>query len=161
MKSGKLNHSDILMSKRFDSSYHLSDSVTFEKRIKSREYLPLSELVSGIFTAGRSKRIYVSKTDKGYPYLSNSNVVSQNPNTNCKRVSKKYSYDKNSFLSEEMIVTGRVGAIGQTAFISGELESNKAMGSDNIIRIVPKKTTLSGYLYAYLVSKYGNTFFSK
>jgi restriction endonuclease S subunit len=60
-----------------------------------------------------------------------------------------------------MIVTGRVGAIGQTSYITSEYEELKAMGSDNIIRIVVKDKNISGYIYAYLVSKYGNTFFHK
>lgn len=35
------------------------------------------------------------------------------------------------------------------------------MGSDNIIRIVAKDKKMSGYIYAFLVSKYGNALFNR
>lgn len=53
-----------------------------------------------------------------------------------------------------MILTGRVGAIGQTSYVTKEFEENQAMGSDNIIRIVAKDKKMSGYIYAFLVSKF-------
>ena len=58
-----------------------------------------------------------------------------------------------------MIVTGRVGAIGQTQFIGEEFENMQVMGSDNVIRIVPKFN--NGYIFAYLSSKIGNSMFWK
>lgn len=60
-----------------------------------------------------------------------------------------------------MILTGRVGAIGQTAFVPAYLETKKAMGSDNIIRIVVKPEFYNGFIYAYLASKVGNLSFWK
>lgn len=60
-----------------------------------------------------------------------------------------------------MILTGRVGAIGQTAFVPNYWEKYKMMGSDNIIRIVVKDEFKNGFIYAYLASKYGNLSFWK
>lgn len=160
MKIGTIKHIDLKSSVRFDGGFHLSESVIFEKKIKKMDFKILDELVDKIFTAGRSKRIYTEK-EFGFPYLSNSDVAKNNPFESCKYNSIKYAYDEPSFLKEGMIVTGRVGAIGQTAYINSELEKMKAMGSDNIIRIVAKDKDKSGYIYSYLVSKYGNTFFHK
>ncbi len=160
MKTNSLPFSDLNKSMRFDSSFHLSEGTFFLKKLRSMPYSELQDLTLGIFTAGRSKRMYTQK-EFGYPYLSNSDIVRQSPVEFCKYNSKKYGYDKQSFLKEGMIVTGRVGSIGQTAFITSEFEKFNAMGSDNIIRIVPNKYQKPGYLYAFLASKYGNTLFWK
>jgi len=156
MKALKVAFQDINTAMRFDGSYHLSEGTIYLKKLRKMPHKELDDLTSEIFTAGRSKRIYTEK-QFGYPYLSNSDVVKQNPLDGCKYNSKKYGYDELSFLKEGMIVTGRVGAIGQTAYITSEFEENKAMGSDNIIRIVPKDINKSGYIYSFLASKYGKT----
>lgn len=160
MKLKTIKSYDILASMRMDGSFHLSDTVIIEKIIDKIGYQNLSFYSERIFTAGRNKRVY-TKNDFGYPYLSNSDVISQYPFLNCKFNSKKYGYDYNSLLQEGMIVTGRVGAIGQTAYITSEFEERKSMGSDNIIRIVPKDKSISGFLYAYLASRIGKTFLWK
>lgn len=156
MKTLTVNMSDIHSAMRFDSSYHLSEGTIYLKKLRDMPHIELKDITSNIFTAGRSKRTYTAK-DFGFPYLSNSDVVKQNPFNDCKYNSKKYGYDRSSFLKEGMIVTGRVGAIGQTAYITSDFEEFQAMGSDNIIRIEPKDIKMSGYLYSFLASKYGHT----
>lgn len=156
----KVKKQHIIESLRFDGSYHLSDGTLYLRKLRKMPHQELQSLCSDIFTAGRSKRIYTEK-DKGFPYLSNSDVVKGNPLEGCKYNSKKYAFDEPSFLKEGMVVTGRVGAIGQTAYITSELEDNQAMGSDNIIRIVCKDKNISGYVYSFLTSKYGNTLINR
>jgi restriction endonuclease S subunit len=160
MKALKVNFSDINQAMRFDGGYHLSEGTIYLKAIRKMPYKELDKITSNIFTAGRNKRVYTDEKF-GYPYLSNSDVAKQNPLDGCKYNSKKFGYDETSFLKEGMILTGRVGAIGQTAYITSEFEEYNAMGSDNIIRIVPNKNEKSGYIYAFLTSKYGNTLFWK
>ena len=156
MKVLKVKYNDISSSMRFNSGYHLSEGTIFLKKLRKMPHKELNDIASNIFTAGRSKRVY-TKEKYGYPYLSNSDVVRQRPFDDCKYNSKKYGYDESSLLKEGMIVTGRVGAIGQTAYITAELEDFKAMCSDNIIRILPNENEKSGFIYAFLASKYGNT----
>ncbi len=156
MKALKVKYNDISSTMRFNSGYHLSEGTIYLKKLRKMPHKELDDIASNIFTAGRSKRVY-TKEKYGYPYLSNSDVVRQRPFDNCNYNSKKYGYDKASFLKEGMVVTGRVGAIGQTAYITSELEDLKAMGSDNIIRILPNENEKSGFIYAFLTSKYGNT----
>ncbi|MDF1866715.1 MAG: hypothetical protein P1U70_17900 [Saprospiraceae bacterium] len=156
MKALKVNFNDINSAMRFDSSFHLSEGTIYLKKLRKMPHQELDVITTNIFTAGRSKRVYTGKKF-GYPYLSNSDVVKQNPMDGCKYNSKKFGHDEPSFLKEGMIVTGRVGAIGQTAYITSEFEEFEAMGSDNIIRIVPKDMKESGYIYSFLASKYGNT----
>lgn len=159
MKIITLNSKDIFSSMRIDGSYHLSDAVLYEKAVE-KNCTPLSVYCSSIFTAGRNKRMYTKK-EYGYPYLSNSDVISQNPFQNCKYNSIKYGYDTDSFLTEGMVVTGRVGAIAQTAYVTKEFENKQAMGSDNIIRIITKNQKQSGFIYAFLSSKIGKAFLWK
>lgn len=156
MKTGTLNSKDVNVSMRIDGSFHLSAGVIIEREIVKHSHKPLIDFCSSIFTSGRSKRVYTKK-EYGYPYLSNSDVVAQNSFDSCNHNSRKYGYDESAFLKEGMVLTGRVGAIGQTAYVTKEFEEKKAMGSDNIIRIVAKSSEYSGYIYSFLSSKIGNT----
>ena len=40
-------------------------------------------------------------------------VIAQSPFDSCNHNSRKYGYDESAFLKEGMVLTGRVGAIGQ------------------------------------------------
>ena len=160
MKTGIIKPNDIHKEMRFDGSYHLADSQVYEKLVYSHKWQPLCTLTSSIFTSGRNKRMYTA-AQYGYPFLSNSDVVSANPFLTCKYDSIKYNHDPSGFLKEGMIVTGRVGAIGQTSFISKRFEDKNAIGSDNIIRIVCSPAVRNGYVYAFLASKIGNLMFWK
>lgn len=156
MKTGTLNSKDVNVSMRIDGSFHLSAGVVLEREIVKHFHKPLIDFCSSIFTSGRSKRVYTKK-EYGYPYLSNSDVVAQNSFNSCNHNSRKYGYDESAFLKEGMVLTGRVGAIGQTAYVTKEFEEKEAMGSDNIIRIAAKPSEYSGYIYSFLSSKIGNT----
>lgn len=158
MKTGSTSSINIINSLRLNGGFHLSEAITYENKIRKRNYLPLAKLTSKIFTAGRSKRMYVS-SDFGIPYLSNGNVVSANPIESCKYVSRKYSSDKESFLLEKMILVGRVGAIGNVAYVRKDMQNS--MGSDNIIRVLANGKVPEGYLYAFFLSRVGNSYFHK
>lgn len=88
-------------------------------------------------------------------------MISANPFDSCNYSSKKYGFDESAVLKEGMILTGRVGAIGQIAYVPKYWERYDAMGSDNIIRIVVKPQYYNGCVYAYLASRYGNLSFWK
>lgn len=160
MKARVINSKDVISSLRFDGSYHNAEVNVYDKVIREHSEHVLSYYCSEIFTSGRNKRVYTSK-EHGYPFLSNSDVVAANPFLSCKYSSKKYGYDEKAVFKEGMILTGRVGAIGQTAFVPAYLEKEKAMGSDNIIRICVKPDYKNGFIYAYLASKIGNLSFWK
>jgi len=160
MKCRLVHSHDIIDDMRFDGSYHNADVNIYDGVIKKHSSNKLSYYCSEIFTSGRNKRVY-TKNEYGYPFLSNSDVVSDNPFRSCKYSSKKYGYDESAVLRNGMILTGRVGAIGQTSFVPSYLEKAKAMGSDNIIRIVVKPQFKNGFIYAYLASKIGNLSFWK
>ena len=160
MKTRTINSKDIFKTMRFDGSYHNADVNVYSGVIERHSEQRLKFYCTEIFTSGRNKRVYTSEA-LGYPFLSNSDVVSANPFLSCKYSSKKYGYDEKALLKKGMILTGRVGAIGQTAFVPEYLEKAKAMGSDNIIRICVKPEYQNGFIYAYLASRVGNLSFWK
>lgn len=160
MKCRQLNSKEILKSKRFDGSYHNADVNIYNSVITSHSSHTLSYYCSEIFTSGRNKRVY-TKAEFGDPFLSNSDASSSDPFNTCKYSSKKYGYDESALLKGGMILTGRVGAIGQTVFVPKYWEKYRAQGSDNIIRIVVKHQFKNGFIYAYLASKIGNLSFWK
>ena len=160
MKTRIVQSADVISCMRFDGSYHNAEVNIYDDVIKHHSSHPLSYYCDEIFTSGRNKRVYTHK-EYGYPFLSNSDVVSANPFLSCKYSSKKYGYDEQAVLKKGMILTGRVGAIGQTAFVPAYLEKEKAMGSDNIIRICVKPEYKNGFIYAYLASRIGNLSFWK
>ena len=160
MKCRVVNSQSVLAEKRFDGSYHNADVNVYDGIIRAHSDHNLSWYCSSIFTSGRAKRAY-TKAQFGLPFLSNADVSSQNPLATCKYSSKKYGYDESAILKGGMILTGRVGAIGQTSFVPKYWERYQMMGSDNIIRIVVKPENKNGFIYAYLASKFGNLSFWK
>ena len=160
MKCRVINSQEVLLSKRFDGSYHNAEVNIYSSVIERHSSFKLKYYCTEIFTSGRNKRVYTTK-EFGYPFLSNSDVVAAAPLASCKYSSKKYGFDEKAILRKGMILTGRVGAIGQTAFVPGYLEAYNAMGSDNIIRICVKPEERNGFIYAYLASKIGNLSFWK
>lgn len=160
MRFRVINSKEIYREGRFDGSYHNAEAIIYDNIIKAHSSHNLDYYCTDIFTSGRNKRVYTSK-EFGYPFLSNSDAASQNPFSSCKYNSKKYGYDESAVLKAGMILTGRVGAIGQTSFVPKYWEELNAMGSDNIIRIVVKPEYKNGYIYAYLASRIGNLQFWK
>ena len=160
MKCRIINSKDVLKVNRFDGSYHNAEVNVYDEIIKSHSDHNLAYYCSTIFTSGRARRMYTKK-EFGYPFLSNADVSSTDPLSACNYASKKYSNDETAFLKGGMILTGRVGAIGQTSFVPKFWEQHEMMGSDNIIRIVVKPEYKNGFIYAYLASKVGNLSFWK
>lgn len=160
MKCRQINSKQIFENRRFDGSFHNADVNVYDSVIKSHSLHNLSYYCSVIFTSGRNKRVYTVQ-EFGDPFLSNSDASSANPFQTCKYSSRKYGYDEDAILKGGMILTGRVGAIGQTVFVPKYWEKYRTQGSDNIIRIVVKPEFKNGFIYAYLASKIGNLSFWK
>ena len=160
MKSISVSIKTVRQSMRMDGSYHNADINIYDNTLHNHSSHCLNFYCSNIYTTGRGRRVY-TRPERGVPFLSNSDMMAQNPLMSCNYMSRKYGYDESSVLKGGMILTGRVGAIGQTAFVPNYWEKYKMMGSDNIIRIVVKDEFKNGFIYAYLASKYGNLSFWK
>ena len=143
MKYRVVHSQDVFDVMRFDGSYHNADANIYDGVIKKHSSHNLSFYCSEMFTSGRNKRVY-TRPEFGYPFLSNSDVVSSNPFMSCKYSSKKYGYDEGAVLKSGMIVTGRVGAIGQTAFIPAYFKAgcrnSRSIGKGKILGGIKRDT---------------------
>lgn len=139
---------------RFDASYYLSKATYYESILSHLPKKKLKDLCLFINGGGRTKRYYTTDKEKGYPYLSNSDLTRANPLRFCKYSLKSRGVDDSALLKHGMIVTGRVGAVGQTEYVGTSFEENFVMCSDNVIRIMPKAD--NGYIFAFLSSRIGN-----
>ena len=157
--------SQLIKENRFDGSFFNADANVFEETLIKHSKHTLDYYCNKIYTPSRGQRSY-TKPEFGYPYLGNSEMLAQNPFFVCNYTSKTKaiasdSKDSNSFFKECMILTGRVGAIGDIAYVPKHWENKRAIGSDNIIRIEVSPEFKSGFVYAFLASKFGRQAFLK
>ena len=124
MKSISVSIKTIRLSMRMDGSYHNADINVYDDILQGHSSHCLDFYCSNIYTTGRGRRVY-TRPNHGVPFLSNSDMTTQDPLMSCNYMSRKYGYDEPSLLKEGMILTGRVGAIGQTAFVPKYWEKYK------------------------------------
>lgn len=141
---------------RLDASFHLSEGhltlIAFKNAsIKAK---PLSQITEKIFYGNRSKRVYVNNPKKGLPFIKGADIIKANFSS-LKYISKARTANLNDyFLEEGWTLITRSGTIGNTAYVNKDFIGKAA--SDDIIRIVPKNIP-SGFLYAFLSSKHGQS----
>jgi restriction endonuclease S subunit len=155
-----INIQKIQNQQKIKGSYFLSDGVLKEERIKS---MPNDFLIDTVDycsnIGGINKRIYVDETN-GIPLVSMTEMLTHNPQKNCKYVSKIIGIHTFKHLfKEQMIVASVVGAIGELAYVN-KLSSGSVTGN-NIIKFLSNKEGYNGYLYAYLCGSYGNQILKK
>ncbi|UZS00096.1 methylation-associated defense system restriction endonuclease subunit S MAD5 [Chondrinema litorale] len=140
---------------RMDSSYHLSEGRVTRKKLELSPYdvLCLNDISERIFYGGRSKRVYVSNSNYGLPFMGSSDMLKQQHDT-FKLISKTRTKNiADSKLKKDWILISRSGTIGNTNYTTSEFEGKTA--SEHIIRVVPNDKMKSGFIYAFLSSKYG------
>jgi len=140
---------------RLDASFHLSEGRGTKIKILKSPF-PISTIgavTKRIFYGNRSKRIYVAP-QYGIPFLGSSDML-QADFCYAKHISKKKTPDLPSYFVEKgWTLVSRSGTIGNTSFTNDDF-IGKAF-SEHIIRVVPNLDLIkSGYLYAFLASKYG------
>lgn len=160
MKIRIVSTSDVISVSRFDGKFHNADVNIYDTLIRKHPHKTLGECCLDVFTASRSKRVY-TESQFGCPYFSNADMLSVDPFMSCNYISKKYCYEEKALLKKNMILTGRVGAIGQISYVPKYWENFEAMASDNVYRICIKDEMYSGYIYAFLASKIGTLSFWK
>ena len=137
---------------RFEGQYYTSTNRSIYDNIVSHyEYKPLKEYVEKIFRPGIFKREYVQN---GVTFLGGADIMMAIPDSD-----KKLSFKQVERMPELLVKRGWIlvtcgGTIGNTVCIDKQLE--KCAISQHVMRIVPKKGTLKGYLYAFLSSNTGH-----
>lgn len=140
---------------RLDASYHLSDGPLTKIKLKNSpfETIALNELTSSIFKGNIFKRTYVDNIKNGYQFMTASDMMKADIKGD-KFLSRKHTNKSDLFLSEGWILVSRSGTLGNTIYTNKDFEG--ILGTDDLIRIIPDETKIkSGYLYAYLTSRYG------
>lgn len=133
-------------------TYHLNDGklkIYKSKRngVKSK---PLADLCTEVFTGGIFKRIFVEDQTFGIPYISAQHMMSFDPTSEAKIISRKYTPRiQEMMLKESHILVSCAGSVGNIRYISKDLTG--LIGSQDIIRVIPDASKLpAGFLYAYL-----------
>ncbi|MFN3489626.1 MAG: methylation-associated defense system restriction endonuclease subunit S MAD5 [Emticicia sp.] len=150
-KSAWFHDSDL----RLDASFHLSEGRVSKIQVLKCPYKidSLGNLTSDIFYGGRARRVYVEDKERGIPFMGSSDMLKADLNS-LKYISTKNTKNLSGFiLKKDWILISRSGTVGNTAY-TNEIFEDKA-ASEHIIRVVPKKGQYSGYMYAFLSSKYG------
>ena len=110
----------------------------------------LNTFISDAFYGGRSKRIYIDKSNKNsVGFLGSSEMLSVQPKPI--KFLLKESTDHKFSLKKGQILLSRSGTIGNVSYVSSTLENYFV--SEHAIRIICHD--YSGYVYAFLKSKEG------
>lgn len=115
---------------------------------------PLSQVTSGIYHAGRESRQWVELVDYGVPFISSSDLQRADLN-DLPLISKRQVAMTPAFIVKAgyTLIT-RSGTIGKMAYCRHDMDGMAC--SEHVLRIVPNVLKIpSGYLYAYLASKFG------
>jgi len=140
---------------RLDASFHLSDGRLAKIKLERCPYevVSLHEVTRDIFNGARFKRYYVQKKDKGIPFMGSSDMMKSDI-TGLKLISKRLTKNIDDlYIKKDWILVSCSGTIGNTVYTNDDYHNKTA--SQHIMRIIANGKLPSGYLYAYLSSKFG------
>lgn len=161
--NGRMNIKTIKNSpqKRIDSIAYLNNGVRYINELKKVgvDFTTIKDLNIKVRRPGIFKRVYVLK-ENGFPYFKGSELILQNPFSNCVFLSKtKTPFQRELKLVENQILFTCAGTVGNTRLITKEFEERNAIGSQDIIRIESGDSIVtSQYLYAYLNISFVNDY---
>lgn len=143
---------------RLEASFHRPSIVAIESHLAShaQEVRPLGDprLSSRIVLPGRFKRVYVGP-GHGAVFIGGKQIGELDP------VNKKYlafghhqdRIQSELLLQEGMILVTCSGTIGRVAMVPRHWDGWTA--NQHVLRVVPARSEIAGYLYAWLSSDYG------
>ena len=110
--------------------------------------------LAGVFYAPRFRRNYVSDPQHGVPFLSSMDILNADLTFSALLSRKEAARRPELLVREGWTLITRSGTVGRMAFSRSEMDGRT--GSEHFIRVVPEPATIrSGYLYAYLSSRFG------
>lgn len=156
MKTAVIKNNSLHDNGRIDPSYHLSESIKLKKRLLGSPYTLSSvcEKTEDIFLGNIFTRIFVKDEEHGIPYITASDMTKASVNSG-KFISKKQAEKlKRLMLDSGWILISCSGTLGNVVYTNDLFKNTFA--THDLIRLVPNdKKLLSGFLYAYLASKFG------
>lgn len=140
---------------RLDASYHLSEARSAQHDVESYgKCKPLSKVTERIFLGNRFRRTYVKDAQRGYPYLTASDMTKSEPISGVYLSKVHTGKVENLMIQKDWILVSCSGSIGRTVYTNECFEGQIA--THDLIRIVPDSREIpSGYLYSFLASKLG------
>lgn len=146
--------------RRLDCNPYMSGALEAKVRLESMQARKdkLQTLtrdgLSGIFHAGRIKRMWVDSPEHGRPFLSSTEIL-QADLSNLPFISKKAVAENPRLpLHAGWTLITRSGTVGRMAYARPDMEDYAC--SEHVLRVVPDAEKIPpGYLYAYLSSKFG------
>ena len=117
--------------------------------------LPLSDFAD-VFLRGQFTRIWAQDEDHGYKYLNASEMLSQMslgiPSNGCRYVSYATDTDLSALIVREgWLLMSCSGTIGRVFYVPKRLDG--WLATHDLIRIVPKRKGIIGFLMAWLNTK--------
>ncbi len=115
---------------------------------------PLSNLVTGIYHAGRESRTWVESPEHGVPFMGRTDILAADL-SHLPFISKKQVDANSNFkIGEGWTLITRSGTIGRMAYARSDMDGLAC--SEHVMRVVPDENKVkTGYLYAYLSSIFG------
>lgn len=141
---------------RLDASFHLSDGREAKLLVKKSPhgFKTLETVSLKLFNGSRFKRAYVDDPERGYPYLTASDMTKAEPYSGTYLSKKMTGNTEGLMLHKDWLLISCSGTIGKVVFTNEDFEGQ--IGTHDLIRILPNAEELEpGYLYAFLTSKYG------
>lgn len=140
---------------RLDGSFYLDKSrkTIIKIREKGIKTEPLENWIKAAYFPNRFKRIYVKEPRYGIKFLTTSDVLKYEYD-DVKLLSKKTKNLNKYILEKNQILVSRSGTIGNVSLVYDDTEG--LLGTEDLIRLIPKKGLPFGYIYAYLLSKVGS-----
>ena len=141
---------------RLDCSYHMPTVQIINNMISqnAKSIENLGVLSKKIILAGVFKRTYVNERN-GVPFLGGREIMQLNPQVEnyLSRSVHKSRIDKELAVKENYILVSDRGTIGKVQIVPKHWEGWAV--SQNILKVVPISNLITGYLYCFLNSDYG------
>lgn len=158
MRTAVIQNNSLLDSGRIDPSYHLSESIKLKKRLLGSPYIlsTVGEKSEEVFLGNIFTRVFVKDAEHGIPYITASDMTKAGVDSG-KFISKKQAKKlKRLMLDSGWILISCSGTLGNLVYTNDLFKNTFA--THDLIRLIPDdKKMLSGFLYAYLASKFGYT----
>ncbi|MDR2529064.1 MAG: hypothetical protein LBD04_08620 [Synergistaceae bacterium] len=140
--------------RRLDCGPYMSGATEAKALLRKHSTIPLRELTTKIFHAGRESRVWVDSPEYGVPFMGSTDILAADL-SNLSLISKKQVASKPSFIIRKgwTLIT-RSGTVGRMAYARSEMDGIAC--SEDVMRVVADENTiLPGYIYAFLSSRFG------
>jgi type I restriction enzyme S subunit len=144
--------------RRLDCGPYMSGAIEARELLKKLDTIPLNQLTSGhnggIFNGPRFPRVYVDDPEHGVPFLGSTDILDADLSYLSLLSKKQVEAKPELIIDEGWTLITCSGTIGRMAYARSDMRG--MAGSQHFMRVVPGKDTIqSGYLYAYLSSRFG------